>query len=79
MLIAYIKAAMSRAHYTILEDGSFFGEIPSVEGAWANADTLEACRDELEDVLQEWIALSLAKNLPIPDIDGINLTVTPVS
>src|SRR5918911_163043 len=72
MLTDYIQAAMRRARYKILpEDGSFYGEIPGLEGVWANADTLEACRDELEDVLEEWIVLSLAKNLPIPTLDGI--------
>jgi predicted RNase H-like HicB family nuclease len=54
------------------------GEIPGLEGVWATADTLEACRDELEDVLEEWIVLSLAKNLPIPTIDGIDLSVSRV-
>ena len=79
MLTDYIKAAMRRAQYKILpEDGSFYGEIPGLEGVWANADTLEACRDELEDVLEEWIVLSLAKNLPIPTIDGIDLSVSYV-
>src|SRR5205823_3138797 len=73
MLTDYIKAAMRRARYKILsDDGSFYGEIPGIEGVWANTDTLEACRDELEDVLEEWIVLSLATNLPIPTIDGID-------
>ena len=79
MLTDYIRAAMRRARYKILpEDGSFYGEIPGLEGVWANADTLEACRDELEDVLEEWIVLSLAKNLPIPTLDGIDLSVSRV-
>ena len=50
--------------------------VPTVSGVWAHADTLEACRDELEDVLEEWLVLSLAKNLPIPTIDGIDLSVS---
>jgi predicted RNase H-like HicB family nuclease len=79
MLTEYIKAAMRRAQYKILpEDSSLYGEIPGLESVWANADTLEACRDELEDVLQEWIVLSLAKNLPMPTIDGIGLSVSRV-
>jgi predicted RNase H-like HicB family nuclease len=79
MLTEYIKAAMRRARYKILpEDGSFYGEVPGLQGVWANADTLEACRDELEDVLEEWIVLSLVKNLPIPTIDGIDLSVSHV-
>ena len=79
MLTDYIQAAMRRAQYKILpEDGSFYGAIPGIEGVWAQADTLEACRDELEDVLEEWLVLSLAKNLPIPTIDGIDLSVSRV-
>jgi predicted RNase H-like HicB family nuclease len=79
MLTEYIQAAMRRARYKILpEDGSFYGEVPGLEGVWAQADTLETCRDELEDVLEEWIVLSLAKNLPIPTLDGIDLSVSRV-
>jgi predicted RNase H-like HicB family nuclease len=79
MLTDYIQAAMCRARYKILPgDGSFYGEIPGLEGVWAHADTLEACRDELEDVLEEWMVLSLAKNLPIPTIDGLGLSVSRV-
>ena len=56
MLTSYIRAAMHRAKYEILaDDGSFYGHIPECKGVWANAATLEACRDELEEVLEEWI------------------------
>jgi len=34
-------------------------------------DTLEDCRDELEEVLEEWIFLRIARGLPLPVIDGI--------
>jgi predicted RNase H-like HicB family nuclease len=79
MLTNYIQAAMRHARYKMLpQDGSFFGEIPDIDGVWANASTLEECRDELEDVLQEWLALSLAKNLPIPMVDGIDVNVSLV-
>ena len=54
MLTNYIRAAMHRARYEILlDDGTFYGEIPGFEGIYANADTLEACREELEEVLEE--------------------------
>ncbi len=54
MLTEYIRAAMRLAHYEILEDdGSFYGEIPGIPGVYANATTLEACRDELQEVLEE--------------------------
>lgn len=78
MLTEYIRAAMGRARYEILEDdGSFYGEIPGFDGVWANAETLEDCRDELEEVLEGWIVLSLRKNLPLPTVDGISLEIAP--
>jgi len=56
MLMNYIRAAMRRARYEILsDDGAFYGEIPGFDGVYANTDTLEACREELEEVLEEWI------------------------
>ena len=46
MLREYIGAAMRRAHYEILsDDGSYYGEIRGFEGVFANAETLEACRE----------------------------------
>lgn len=77
MLTEYIRAAMRRARYEILEDdGSFYGDIPGFDGVWANAETLEVCREELEEVLEGWIILSLSKNLPLPTVDGITLEIT---
>jgi predicted RNase H-like HicB family nuclease len=80
MLTDYIRASMRRAHYEILEDdGTFYGEIPGFDGVWANAATLEDCREELEEVLEGWIVLSLSKNLPLPTVDGISLGTTSVT
>ena len=60
MLTAYIKAAMRKAHYEILPDNEgYFGKIEVLQGVWANADSLEACREELREVLEEWILLGI--------------------
>ena len=49
MLTAYIKAALRKAHYKILPDGEgYFGTIEGLQGVWANAETLEACRENCE-------------------------------
>lgn len=70
----YIKGAMRRARYEILsDDGTFYGEIPGFEGVYANAPTLEAARDELEEVLEEWILFRVSRTLPVPEVDGISL------
>jgi len=41
----------------ILDDRTFFGEIPHLMGVWANTDNLKECRNELREVLKEWVLL----------------------
>ena len=67
MLTTYLRAAMGRARYEILaDDGSYYGEIPGFDGVYANVSTLEGCRDELLEVLEEWLLLKVAMHLPLP-------------
>jgi len=80
MLTDYIRAAMRKASYEILsDDGTFYAEIPGFDGVYANADTLESCREELEEILEEWILLRVFKHLPLPAVDGIDLTIKEVA
>ena len=80
MLSQYIQAAMRQAKYEILsDDRSFYGEIPGFQGVYANAETLEDCREELAEVLEEWIFLHIADNTPLPVINGLKLSVEKVS
>ena len=67
MLTDDIRAAMRTAKYEILsDDGTFYGQIPGFDGVWANAPALEDCRNELEEVLEDWILLRVSKDLPLP-------------
>ena len=76
MLREYIRAAMHEAKYEILpDDGSYYGEIPGFQGVYANANQLEACREELEEVLEEWILFRVSRNLPLPAVQGIELAI----
>src|SRR5687767_6338592 len=80
MLTAYIQAAMRRAKYEILEDdGTFYGEIPGFQGVWANAATLEECRDELMEVLEGWLLLGVAHGHELPEVNGIEIKVQKVA
>jgi predicted RNase H-like HicB family nuclease len=80
MLTKYIQAAMRQAKYEILsDDGSFYGEIPGFEGVYANADSLEACREELEEVLEEWILFRVSRSLTLPAAEGIELAIKEVA
>ncbi|MDF0553137.1 type II toxin-antitoxin system HicB family antitoxin [Kamptonema sp. UHCC 0994] len=76
MLTKYVQTAMKSAKYEIFPDGTFYGEIPVCEGVYANAVTLEVAREELQEVLEDWILVSLTLNLPLPVIDNIDLTIT---
>jgi len=75
MLTEYIQAAMGKARYEILDDGTYYGEIPPCRGVWATAKTLEACRQELQEVLEEWIFLKIKDGDPLPTIEGLSLEV----
>ena len=76
MVSEYVSAALAKAHYEILsEDGSYYGEIQGFEGVYANASTLEACREELREVLEEWILIRVSRGLAVPVVDGRELMV----
>jgi len=69
ILAQYIKVAMSKARYELLpDDGTFYGEIAGFDGVYANAATFEACQNELEEVLEEWIVLYTSRHFPLPFI-----------
>jgi predicted RNase H-like HicB family nuclease len=80
MLLEYIDAALRHARYEILkDDGTYYGEIPECNGVYANAATLEACREELREVLEEWVLFRVHRHLSLPIIDGIELTIKEVA
>jgi len=75
MLVEYIQKAVERAEYKKLEDGTWFVEIPGFEGVWANGTSVEICRKELIEVLEEWLFLKIRDSNPLPVIDGITLAI----
>lgn len=74
-LSGYIHIALERAKYKILEDGSYYGQIPGVKGVWAEGKNLEACRKELQEVLEDWIVIKLRDGDTLPKIDGHTLKI----
>lgn len=65
---------MRRAVYKAFSDGTIYGEIPCIQGVYANKPTQQACEQELASVLDGWLQLRLRWQRPIPAIDGIDLT-----
>ena len=79
MLTEYIQAALKQARYEILQEGGgFYAEIPGFEGVYAQSDTLEGCREELASTLEDWILFRVSRQLPLPVVAGIDLTVKEV-
>ena len=79
MLIQYLSAAMTQAHYELLGDGEgFYGEIPGFQGVFAQGDTLESCRTELASTLEDWLLFRISRHLPIPTVNGMDLTIREV-
>ena len=59
MISQYIYKRLAEARYKILEDGTYFGEIPRLKGVWASGKTLEICQRELQEVLEDWLVLKI--------------------
>ena len=75
MILGYCERALNSAQYKKLDDGTCFAEIQGLGGVCANAATVEACRNEIICVIEEWLVLKLRDNDSIPEIDGIGLEI----
>jgi len=76
-LTAYIEAGMELARYDKLEDDSFAGEIPDLEGVIAFGKTLKECQTELRSTLEDWTLVGFHLGHRLPVIAGIDLNKPP--
>lgn len=70
MLNEFINERIKRAKFKVLDDGTYFGEIPGYRGVWANEKTLKACKEALKSIFEEWILLTLKDG---GDVRGLNI------
>jgi predicted RNase H-like HicB family nuclease len=64
LLTEYINEGLKRAKYELIDDEEpFYGEIPEFKGVWATGRTLEECRENLKETLEEWIILSFNQSV----------------
>ena len=78
MIRQYVDAALRGARYEKLDDGTFYGEVPKLRGVLAVAN-LEACRNQIAEVVEEWVLVRVAKSLPIPPLGKIEVRVKKAS
>lgn len=64
----YVGLAMRNAEFETLEDGGLYAEIPGFRGVWAVGGNAAAVREELREVLREWMEFGNSKNLDVPKI-----------
>lgn len=76
MICRYIEAALKRAHYELIEDEKpFYGEVPGLQGVWATGVSLEECREQLGEAVEDWVVFSIANGLPIPALGDVTIHV----
>ena len=66
MISRYVTQALARAQYRRLEDGTFAATVRGLKGVIATGATLEVCRRDLAEVVEEWVLVRVARGLPVP-------------
>ena len=69
----FIENKLSKAHYEFDESVSqWVGWVEDVDGVHAQAENIEMVRQELAEILEEWVLFSLRDN---EKIKGLNLNI----
>jgi len=55
------------------DDGTFWAEVPPLRGVLATGRRLEACREELGEVVEEWVLVRLAQGLSVPTLRNVTV------
>ena len=79
MITRYIAEALQRAQYRILDDRLFCATVTGLPGVIATGKTLEACRDELVEVVEEWLLVRDSQGLRIPRLGTATVQVMQAS
>jgi predicted RNase H-like HicB family nuclease len=79
VITSYIDEALRRAHYSNLENGTFCATVPALPGVIATGPTLEGCRDQLAEVVEEWVLVRVARGLRVPPLGRVKVAVKKAS
>lgn len=77
ILSDYLETALAGAEYDKLEDGTFFGRIPSCKGVVAFGATLRECETELRSTLEDWVLVGLKLGHALPVLNDLDLNGKP--
>jgi len=55
MITRFLDRALRRAQYRQVDGGTFCATVSGLRGVVATGPSLEACRDQLAEVVEEWV------------------------
>ncbi len=70
MFSEYVQAALALAEYEIIDNDEYCATVPGLRGIIATGKTIEECRKDLIEVIEEWIALGEASAEDAHPADG---------
>jgi predicted RNase H-like HicB family nuclease len=74
MLLAYLQAALERAHYELIDDAEpFYAEVPGLQGVWATGRSLEECRRNLQAAIEDWVFFTISQGEEPPTLGSVSL------
>lgn len=77
MFAEYIQAALEKAEYEIIDNPDpYYAHVPGLVSVWATGKTLEECRKELIEVIEEWIVAKIQWGQPIPPMGGLTISTS---
>ena len=69
MLTEFLDKQLKKAKFKTLKDGTCFGSIVGFPGVWANGTTLNICKKELREILEEWFLLKVRNKERVPGFE----------
>jgi hypothetical protein len=79
MITRYITQALRRARCRQVDGGLFCATVQGLHGVVATGTNLEACRDQLAEVAEEWVLVRVARGLPVPRLGGVTVEIRQAS
>ncbi|RPI07390.1 MAG: type II toxin-antitoxin system HicB family antitoxin [Zetaproteobacteria bacterium] len=79
MIRQYVDAALHRASYLVLGSNVYCATVAGLPGVIATGATLETCRDQLAEIVEEWLLLRVSRGLSIPRLGTARVEVRRVS
>jgi predicted RNase H-like HicB family nuclease len=75
VILKYIAKALDRARFERLDDGSVCATVPGLRGVIALGSDRRTCRQQLTEVIEEWILVRVSQGLSVPKLDGVGVHV----